>query len=159
MINYTLETLHKKWSFSLRTSSVNVTKSEGNWGFGHIYWRKLLWKTSFLVQRELTLFQQKVKHQPTSPMHFGKRSPNKKLDWTNIYILPRNVIINSYLSNFQYKMSNNILYLDFFLIKLFYLYAYFVKLMKKLHPIWFLYLITCYSFLKNHIYWSRETCI
>ena len=27
-------TLHKKWSFSLRNSSVNVTKSAGNYGFG-----------------------------------------------------------------------------------------------------------------------------
>ena len=30
--------LHKKWSFSLRISSVNVTKSTVNCGFGHIYW-------------------------------------------------------------------------------------------------------------------------
>ena len=29
-------TLHKKLSFTLRISSVNVTKSEGNSGFGHI---------------------------------------------------------------------------------------------------------------------------
>ena len=28
--------LHKKWSFPLRISSVNVTKSARNWGFGHI---------------------------------------------------------------------------------------------------------------------------
>ena len=32
-------TLHKKWSFPLRISSVNVTKSAGNSGYGHIYWR------------------------------------------------------------------------------------------------------------------------
>ena len=31
--------LHKKWSFPLRISSVNVTKSGGNWGSGHIYLR------------------------------------------------------------------------------------------------------------------------
>ena len=31
--------LHKKWSFPLRISSVNVTKSAGNCGFGHISWR------------------------------------------------------------------------------------------------------------------------
>ena len=31
--------LYKKWSFPFRTSSVNVIKSAGNWGFGHIYWR------------------------------------------------------------------------------------------------------------------------
>ena len=32
-------TLHKKWSFLLRISLVNVTKSTGNCGFSHIYWK------------------------------------------------------------------------------------------------------------------------
>ena len=45
--------LHKKWSFPLRISSVNVTKSAGNCGFGHIYWRNPYWKTSFFVQRNI----------------------------------------------------------------------------------------------------------
>ena len=36
-----LHALHKKWNFTLRISSVNVTKSAGNCGFGHIYWRNL----------------------------------------------------------------------------------------------------------------------
>ena len=40
-------TLHKKWSFQLRISSINVTKSVVSCGFGHIYWRTLKWKTSF----------------------------------------------------------------------------------------------------------------
>ena len=31
--------LHRKWSFLLRISSVNVTKSAVSCGFGHIYWR------------------------------------------------------------------------------------------------------------------------
>ena len=44
------KTLHKKWNFPLRISSVNVTKSAGNCGFGHIYWRNLNRKTSFFVQ-------------------------------------------------------------------------------------------------------------
>ena len=42
--------LHKKWSFPLKISSVNVTKSPENRGFGHIYWRHPEWKTSFSVQ-------------------------------------------------------------------------------------------------------------
>ena len=33
------KTLHKKWSFPLLISSVNVTKSAVSCGFGHIYWR------------------------------------------------------------------------------------------------------------------------
>ena len=32
-------TLHEKWSFLLRISSVNVTKLAVSCGFGHIYWR------------------------------------------------------------------------------------------------------------------------
>ena len=42
--------LHKKWSFPLRISSVSVTKSAVSCGFGHIWWRNALWKTSFFVQ-------------------------------------------------------------------------------------------------------------
>ena len=44
------QVLHKKWSFPLRISSVNVTISAGNCGFCHIYWRNPWWKTSFFVQ-------------------------------------------------------------------------------------------------------------
>ena len=42
-------TLHKKWRFSSRISSVNMTKSAGNCGFGHIYWRNPECKISFFV--------------------------------------------------------------------------------------------------------------
>ena len=43
-------TLHKKWSFPLIISSVNVPKSPGNNGFGHIYWKNAQWKTSYFEQ-------------------------------------------------------------------------------------------------------------
>ena len=36
----TVMTLHKKWSFPLRASSVNVTKSAVSCGFGYIYGKK-----------------------------------------------------------------------------------------------------------------------
>ena len=48
--SFTEHPLHKKWSFPLRISSVNVTKSAGNCAFGHVYWRNPYWKTSFFVQ-------------------------------------------------------------------------------------------------------------
>ena len=40
----------KKFSFPLRISSVNVTKSAGNCVYGHIYWRYPQWKASFFVR-------------------------------------------------------------------------------------------------------------
>ena len=39
--------LNRNWSFPLRISSVNMTKSAVNCGFGHVYWRNPWWKTSF----------------------------------------------------------------------------------------------------------------
>ena len=45
---------HKKWSFPSRISSANVTKSAGNWGFGHTYWGNPKWETSFFVQWRLS---------------------------------------------------------------------------------------------------------
>ena len=39
MVYRILHKLHKKWSFPLRTSSVNVTKSAVFCRFGHSYWR------------------------------------------------------------------------------------------------------------------------
>ena len=45
------QTLHKKWSFPSRISSVNETKSAVSCGFGHIYWRNLRWKTFFCAVR------------------------------------------------------------------------------------------------------------
>ena len=42
-IKITSPSLNKRWSFPLRNSSLNVTKSAGNFigncGFSHIYWR------------------------------------------------------------------------------------------------------------------------
>ena len=46
---FCIEYCTKKWSFPLRISSVNVTESPGNCGFGHIYWRNPSWTTSFFV--------------------------------------------------------------------------------------------------------------
>ena len=42
-----------------------------------------------------------------------------KLDWRKIYILPRITTVNTYLRSFQYKMFNNILFLNekFFVVQ------------------------------------------
>ena len=42
--------LHIKWSFSLKTFSVEMTKPAGNCEFGHIDWRNIWRKTSYFVQ-------------------------------------------------------------------------------------------------------------
>ena len=59
--------LHKKWSFPLRISAINVTKSGVFCRFGHIYWRNLSWKTSFFVQWQLIMsdFLTVISHRQT----------------------------------------------------------------------------------------------
>ena len=51
--------IHIKWSFSLRISSVNVTKSVGNYEFGQIYWRILKQKISFFY---VVLWEQNLRN-------------------------------------------------------------------------------------------------
>ena len=48
-------TLLKKGSFPLRISSVNVTKSVGTRGFGHIYWKFLNGKLHFLCSSKYVM--------------------------------------------------------------------------------------------------------
>ena len=48
---YNMYTIQKKWSFPSRISSVNVTKSTGNCGFSHIYWRNPYGKLLLFVQQ------------------------------------------------------------------------------------------------------------
>ena len=52
-IDFIKQTLHKKLSFPLWISSINVTKSAVSCGFGHIYWNPQ-WKTSFFVHWKIS---------------------------------------------------------------------------------------------------------
>ena len=48
----------------------------------------------------------------TSRTYFEKKIPLYNFQWKDIYTLPRKVTINAYLRSFQYKILNNILYLN-----------------------------------------------
>ena len=51
-------------------------------------------------------------HIPTSKAYFENRFPNIENDWLKIYMLPRKSSIHAYDRVFQYKILNNILYLN-----------------------------------------------
>ena len=44
--------------------------------------------------------------------YIEKMLPNKPIKWDEIYLLPRKVTYNTYLRCFQYKVLNNMLYLN-----------------------------------------------
>ena len=53
-----------------------------------------------------------MENKPTSQIYFEKMFPNKPIKGDDIYLLPRRNIYNTYLRCFQFKMLNNILYLN-----------------------------------------------
>ena len=52
------------------------------------------------------------KIKPTSQTYFENLFPNFKPDWKSIYLLPRRVTLDTNLRMFQYKLLNNVLYLN-----------------------------------------------
>ena len=53
-----------------------------------------------------------IEHQPTSQIFFDKLFPNIELPWKEIYLTARKATANSYLRCFNYKIINNVLYLN-----------------------------------------------
>ena len=53
-----------------------------------------------------------IEHQPTSQKYFDNLFPNIELPWKEIYLTARKATANSYLRCFNYKIINNVLYLN-----------------------------------------------
>ena len=51
-------------------------------------------------------------HQPTSQKHFDNLFSNVELPWKEIYLNARKATANSHLRSFNYKIINNVLYLN-----------------------------------------------
>ena len=47
-----------------------------------------------------------------SQIYFEKLFPNKEIEWKCIYLMPRRVTIETNFRTFQYKILNNVLYLN-----------------------------------------------
>ena len=53
-----------------------------------------------------------VQNKPSSNIYFENLFNYNDIDWTTIYKLPRLVTHDTYMISFQYKILNNILYLN-----------------------------------------------
>ena len=51
-------------------------------------------------------------HKPTSQLYFENLFREQNLNWKEIYLLPRKASLDSYVRSFQYKVLNNVLYLN-----------------------------------------------
>ena len=66
-----------------------------------------------LIPAELNALSINIRNTiPTSQKYYQNCFPNIALEWKDIYILPRKVSIDTNLRMFQYKILNNILYLN-----------------------------------------------
>ena len=54
----------------------------------------------------------KVQNKPSSNIYFENLFTDYNIDWTAIYMLPRLVTYNTYMQSFQYKILNNVLFLN-----------------------------------------------
>ena len=51
-------------------------------------------------------------HKPTSQVYFENRFCEQELNWKKIYTLPRKVSLDCNIRSFQYKVLNNVFYLN-----------------------------------------------
>ena len=66
-----------------------------------------------LSSKELySLLISAINHQPTSQKYFDNLFPNIELPWKGIYLTRRKATANSHLRCFNYKIINNVLYLN-----------------------------------------------
>ena len=80
---YTREhTLHKRWGFPLRISSLNVAKSAGDCGFGYIYWRNPQWKLYFLCSDNYNAIHTK------SSMWLTPKTCISIMNWDKVDLFP-----------------------------------------------------------------------
>ena len=66
-----------------------------------------------LSSKELySLLVSAMNNKPISQKYFDNLSPNIELPWKKICLIVHKVTANSHLSSFNYKMINNVLYLN-----------------------------------------------
>ena len=77
------------------------------------YWKNTLLGIEKLNPRQLySLLVYTHPYTPTSQKYFNELLKTDSLDWKQIYLLPRLVTLGSYCRSFQYKILNNVFYLN-----------------------------------------------
>ena len=102
-------------SFSWKKILRNYTESINNFFIQDHHWIKKHHILSLNKLNSATLYEifidaNNVK--PTSQTYFDNLFSNFKPDWKSIYLLPRRVTLDTNLRMFQYKLLNNVLYLN-----------------------------------------------
>lgn len=66
-----------------------------------------------ITSKELySILISKINNKPSSNLYFEYLFKDNSIEWKKIYMLPHITTNNTYLRSFQYKLLNNILYLN-----------------------------------------------
>ena len=105
------DAIRKAW----RNIAQNNINNNGSLTFkdNHIIQRTRIISTNQSTARELySTLMSNMDNKPAFQIYFEKMFSNKPIKWDETYLLPRKVPCNTYLRCFEYKILNNILYLN-----------------------------------------------
>ena len=102
-----LHSLPPNWRQVVSSDPVDVIPEQGI-----LQCTKLIPLEKLISKQIYAILIHKKAHTPTSKSFFMSMFPNTEKDWLKIYLLPRKCSIHAYDRVFQYKILNNILYLN-----------------------------------------------
>ena len=68
--------------------------------------------TKFLLNTKYYLWISRAQNKPSSDIYFENLFHDYNIDWTIIYALPCLITNSTYMRSFQYKILNNVLFLN-----------------------------------------------
>ena len=114
--NQIIHSIRKSWKDAFLANSENIENLvfEGH----HLIKNHQIYCLNKLSSKEIySILIESTDSKPSSQMYYKNIFQNSNLDWKTIYMLPRIVTKDSRLQVFQYKLLNNVLYLNKMLFK------------------------------------------
>ena len=109
--NQIIHSIPKSWKDAFIANSENIKNLvfEGH----HLIKNHQIYCLNKLSSKEIySILIESTDSKPSSQMYYKNIFQNSNLDWKTIYMLPRIVTKDSRLQVFQYKLLNNVLYLN-----------------------------------------------
>ena len=106
-----INAIPKSWKEKLyRSNRISVALSVRN---HHLIKRNQIYYLDKCSSKELCCLQISLNNSKTrSQLYFEDFFQNKDIDWKHVHLLPRRVTVDTNLRIFQYKILNNVLYLN-----------------------------------------------
>ena len=105
-----LDAIPSKWKTIIKGNTINSNLSYSS---HHLIKKNNIIGIEKLTSKELyILLIETIPHKPTSQNYFEQLFNHQNFIWKEIYLLPRIITLDCYARSFQYKILNNILYLN-----------------------------------------------